>query len=157
MERLWGGVLLLLLLLAACGADQSSVAVTPVMADTRGTYRLVASTTSVTSSGSVRTFNSYSAGTLRLADSTYTRNVTGNGEAFSSGAYQIGASVNTILNTRHGSFNLTSTDPPGIFTGSYDLVPDFTLTLNYDPYSLPDQGLITRSDTWVKESDSSRR
>jgi hypothetical protein len=126
------------------------------MADTMGTYRLVASRTGFAPSGGASTFFSFSSGTLRLDDLSYTRAVAGQGREFSSGAYQLGTSVNTILNFRHGSFSLTSTDPPFQFTGSYDVTPDFTLTLTYDPFLLPDQGLINRSETWFKESDSPR-
>ena len=152
MHRFLGGVLLLLA--AGCGSGESAVAVTPVMADTMGTYRLIASRTGVTLSGGASTFFSYSSGTLRLDDPSYTRAIAGQGREFSSGAYQLGTSANTILNFRHGRFSLTSTDAPFQFTGSYDVTPDFTLTLNYDPFLIPDQGLITRSETWLKESDS---
>jgi hypothetical protein len=91
---------------------------------------------------------------LRLSDSTYTRIVTDHGQKLSGGAYLIGTSVNTILNSRHGSFALTSTDPPFLFTGNYDVASDFTLKLNYDQYLLPDQSRVTHSDTWIKQSDS---
>ena len=154
MRRLLGTVLLLLA--AGCGSGESAVAVTPVMADTMGTYRLIASRSGVASPGGASTFFSYSSGTLRLDDLSYTRSVTGQGREFSSGAYQLGTSVDTILNFRHGGFSLTSTDPPFQFTGSYDVTPDFTLTLSYDPFLLPDQGLVSRTETWFKESDSPR-
>ena len=150
MHRFFGGWLLLLL--AGCGSGENAVQVTPVMADTKGTYRLIASQTSVVTTGGVTSFSRYSSGTLRLEDPNYIRTVTGPGEQ-SSGAYQLGSSVNTILNTRHGTFSLTSSDPPFLLTGSYDVTPDFTLTLNFDQFTLSD-GTVTRSETWFKESDS---
>ena len=135
MQRFFGG--LLFLILAGCGSGESAVQVTPVMADTKGTYRLIASRTSVTSTGGVTGFSRYSSGTLRLEDPNYTLTVTGPGERQSSGTYQLGTSVNTILDTRHGTFSLTSSDPPFLLTGSYDVMPDFTLTFNFDQFSLP--------------------
>ena len=154
MRRLLGGVLLLLL--AGCGRGESSLAVTPVMADTRGTYRLVASGSSLTTPDGTRFFSSYSSGTLRLDDPGYTRTVSDQGLDFSSGTYQLGTSANTILNTRHGFFSLTSSEPPFNLTGSYDVAPDFTLTLDYDQFVLPGGLLVSRSETWFKESDAPR-
>ena len=36
----------------------------------------------------------------------------------------------------------------------YDVVPDYTLTLTYAPVSLPDATVVTRSNVWIKQSDS---
>ena len=155
MRRLLWGVLLFLL--PGCGSGGNAVQVTPVMGGTRGTYRLVASQTSVTPVGGVSSFFAYSSGTLRLDDPGYTLTLTGPGQQNSSGSYQIGTSVNTIPNSRHGVFSLTASDPPFLFTGSYDVTPDFTLVLSFDPVALTDQGIITRSETWLKISDSPRR
>lgn len=151
--RLFLGAMLVLLL-AGCGAGGSAVEVTPVMADTNGTYRLVASQTSVTSPGGANSFSAYSSGTLRLNDPGYTRSVSDGGQQVSSGTYLLGTTVNSILNSQHGSFTLTSGNPPFLLTGSYQVAPDFTLTLSYDPYQLPGQGTVTLSETWLKESDS---
>ena len=151
MHRLLGG--LLALILAGCGAGEDAVATTPVLANSKGTYRLVSAGSSVTSPGGVNAFTSYSSGTLKLDDTSYTLSLTGNVSLLSSGAYQLGTSVNTILNTRQGAFSLTATDPPFIFTGNYLVTRDFTLTLNYDQFNTPDGGLVTHSETWFKESD----
>jgi hypothetical protein len=146
---------IVLITLAGCGSDGNVRAVTPVMADTRGTYRLLASSSTLKApDGSVTSFVSYSGGTLRLTETNFTRSVGQNGAVVSRGTYALGASVNTILNTRDGSFALVTSNPPFAFTGSYHVIPDFTLTLNYNPFALPDQTVITRSDTWTKESDS---
>ena len=143
------------LVLAGCGSGANVVAVTPVTADTRGTYRLAASTLSTVAPDGVLTpFNSYSSGTLRLSDTSYARTTSDGGESISSGSYQLGTSVNTILNSRQGSFALTSTEPPFSFTGKYQVSPQFTLTLNYDVYAVSDLGRISRTETWIKESDS---
>jgi len=151
MHRLlWGA---LLLAVAGCGSGTSAVAVTPVMADTKGTYRLVASRTSITSAVGTGAFSSYSSGTLRLDDPSYTLSVSGTGRQFSRGAYRLGTSVNTILNSSRGTFSLTSTVPPFVLTGSYQVTPDFTLILNYDQFVLP-KGVASRTETWFKESDS---
>jgi hypothetical protein len=100
---------------------------------------------------------SYSSGTLKLDDTGYTLNLTGNGSSqLSSGAYRLGTSVNTILNSRQGAFTLTATDPPFIFTGNYLVTRDFTLTLNYDPFNSANGDLVTHSETWFKESDALR-
>jgi hypothetical protein len=154
MRRLLGGVLLIVL--AGCGKSESSVAVTPVMADTKGTYRLVTSRTSVTAPGSASTFNSYSSGILRLEDPGYTRSVSDQGQQFSAGAYRLGTSVNSILTSSQGAFTLTSSEAPFAFTGSYQVAPDFILILNYDQFVQPGNLLVTRSETWIKESDSPR-
>ena len=155
MHRLFGGMFLLLL--AGCGSGESAVAVTPVLADTKGTYRLVASRLSVSTPAGVSSFYSYSGGTLRLDGAGYTRSVSDHGPQLSNGAYQIGTSVSTVLDSRRGPFALTSTDAPFLFTGSYDVTPDFTLTLSYDPFAIPGQGVVSRSETWYKESDSPRQ
>jgi len=154
MHLLLGGMLVLLL--AGCGAGGNAVEVTPVIADTNGTYRLVTSRIGVTPPGGVVSISAYSSGTLRLDDPGYTRSVSGGGQQVSIGTYQLGTTVNSILNNRQGSFALTSGDPPFLLTGSYQVTPDFTLTLSYDPFELPDQGLVTLSETWLKESDSPR-
>jgi hypothetical protein len=155
MYRLLGGVLVLLF--AGCGAGQNAAATTPVLADTKGTYRLVSSGSSVTAPGGVNSFVSYSSGTLKLDDTDYALSLSGNRSSQqSSGVYRLGTSVNTILNARQGAFTLTATDPPFIFTGSYLVTRDFTLTLNYDPFSTPDGELVTHSETWFKESDALR-
>ena len=155
MRRLLWGVLLFFL--PGCGSGGNSVQVTPVMANTRGTYRLVASRTSVTPTGGVSSFFAYSSGTLRLDDTGYTLTLTGPGQQESGGNYQIGTSVNTIPNSRHGIFSFTANDTPIPLTGSYDVTPDYTLVFTFDPVTLTDQGLITRSETWLKISDSPRR
>ena len=152
MLRFWGG--LALFFLAGCGTSESSVSVTPVLADTKGTYQLVTSSSSLTSPSGVSTFTSFSSGILRLDTLDYTRVITDHGPKVTSGAYLLGASVNTILNGRHGAFTLTTSDPPFQLTGNYDVAPDFTLTLNYDPFVIPGQGLISLTETWFKESDS---
>jgi len=154
MHRLLGGVLVLFL--AACGAGENAVATTPVLANTKGTYRLVSSGSSFTAPGGSVSFVSYSSGTLKLDDTGYTLSLTGKGSLLSSGVYRLGTSVNTILNSRKGSFTLTATAPPFNFTGSYLVTRDFTLTLNYDPFNSADGGLVTHSETWFKESDSLR-
>lgn len=141
------------MILAGCGAGENAVATTPVSANTKGTYRLVSAGSSVTSPGGISSFTSYSSGTLKLDDTDYTLSLTGNGSQLSSGVYQLGTSVNTILNTGQGAFSLTATDPPFIFTGNYLVTRDFTLTLNYDPFNTPDGRLVTHSETWFKESD----
>jgi hypothetical protein len=155
MRQLFG-LLLVVVVLAGCGAGEGAVAVTPVVADTRGTYRLVASSVSAAAPGGAVTFSSYSGGTLRLDDPSYTRAVLSHGEQFSKGAYRLGTSVNSILNSRNGTFSLTSTDPPFLFSGSYHVTPDFTLSLEYDPFVLPDAVVVTRSEIWIKQSDSPR-
>jgi hypothetical protein len=142
---------ILLLAIAGCGSGGNSAALTPVVASTRGTYRLSAATVTTTPAGGVSSFVSYSGGTLRLDDTTYQRSITG--EASSSGSYAIGTSVNTILNSRQGAFALTQSAPSVVFTGSYDAIADFTLTLNYNQFSENGASVI-RSETWVKENDS---
>ena len=155
MLRLLGGVLVVFL--AGCGAGENAAATTPVQANTKGTYRLVSSGSSVIAPGGVDSFVSYSSGTLKLDDTDYELSLTGNRSSQqSSGVYRFGASVNTILNTRQGTFTLTATDPPFIFTGSYLVTRDFILTLNYDPFNTPDGDLVTHSETWFKESDALR-
>ena len=146
MKRLLASVGLILL--AGCGSGGNAAAVTPVMASTIGSYRLIASTVSSTAGN-----QSGSGGTLRLFATDYQRTAGAGGQDDSAGSYQLGNSVNNILNSRHGSFSLTSTEPAVTVTGSYQLTPDFTLTLDYDQYSLPGQGLVTRSETWLKVSD----
>jgi len=153
MHRLFGGVLLLVA--AGCGSGENAVAVTPVIADTKGTYRLVASRTSLTRSGAAGAFSSYSGGILRLDDPSYSRVVSGTGRQSASGAYRLGVSVNSTLNSSHGTFSLTSSLAPFVLTGSYQVTPDFTLTLDYDGFVLP-EGVVTLSETWYKESDSPR-
>lgn len=144
-----------LILLAGCGSGGNYRGVTPVMGDTRGTYRLSASSGTVTApDGSASPFNSYSAGTLRLKETTYTRTVNDNGEERTGGTYVFGPSVNTILNNTEGKFTLTSDTPPHTLYGTYHVTPDFTLRLNYNRVALPDGNLVTRSETWIKESDS---
>jgi hypothetical protein len=152
MYRLAGGVLALLL--AGCGSGDNVVATTPVLANTKGSYRLVTSASSVSSSGGATSFILYSSGTLKLDNTRYTLSLTGKVSQLSSGVYRIGTSVNTILNSRQGVFSLTETDPPFVFTGSYLVTRDFILTLNYDPYNSPDGGLVTRSEIWFKDRDS---
>jgi hypothetical protein len=152
--RLLGG--LLVLFLAGCGAGRNATATTPIQADTKGTYRLIASGASVTFPGGVTTFFSYSSGTLKLDQTGYSLELAGHGFSQSNGVYQLGSSVNTILNGRQGVFSLTATDPPFTFTGSYLVSSDFTLTLDYAPFNTTDGGLVTRSETWFKERDSLR-
>lgn len=143
------------MLVSACGSDGNVRGVTPVMADTRGTYRLAGSSGTVAlPDGSVTTFASYSSGTLRLQDSTFTRSVTRHGEQNTSGSYQIGTSVNTILNRRDGTFLFTSGAPAFHLAGRYQVTPDLTLRLDFDPFRLSDGTVTTHSETWVKESDS---
>jgi len=144
----------LLLLAAGCGASGNVAAVTPVMADTKGTYRLASSSGTITApNGSTRSFLSFSSGTLRLSDSSYNQV---RGGLASQGSYTIGTSVNTILNSREGTFTLTPNGSPQPLSGSYQVTPDFVLTLNYNQSAQADQSLVTRSDTWVKQSDSPR-
>jgi hypothetical protein len=146
---------ILLLIVAGCGSDGNVSAVTPVMADTRGTYRLAAASTSVTApDGTVTTTASPAVGVLRLSDTGYSLTVFAPAAQVSTGSYVLGASVNTILNSRDGAFSLASLTPPGVLTGSYLVTPDFTLTLNYNQSALPDLSLVSRSETWVKQSDS---
>jgi hypothetical protein len=154
MRQLFG--LVLVALLAGCGAGEGAVAVTPVVADIRGTYRLTASRVSAVAPGGLAAFSSYSGGTLRLDDPSYSRAVLSHGAQSSSGVYRFGTSVNSELNSRNGSFALTSTDQPFQFSGSYHVTPDFTLRLDYDPFVLPDAVVVTRSEIWVKQSDSPR-
>ena len=154
MKRLCCGISLLLF--AGCGSGGNVAAVTPVMADAKGSYRLAAGSDSISDPSGGSSFVNYSGGTLRLADASYTRTVIARGEQQTAGVYALGSSANTILNTSHGSFTLTSSAPPNVFTGSYGVTPDFTLTLNYDPFQLPGLGTVTRSETWVKVSDSPR-
>jgi hypothetical protein len=157
-----------LLMLSGCGSDGNVRAITPVMADTRGTYRLAAlSYTYTAPDGTVTTKPMTGAtGTLRLSDTGYSMTLlvpsadvssASPSVATSNGSYAIGASVNTILNTREGTFALSSVAPPAIVTGNYHVVPDYTLTLNYNSTTLPDQSRVASSETWVKESDSPRQ
>jgi hypothetical protein len=144
---------LLLLMLAGCGSGGGNfAAVTPVMADTRGTYRLSAATVTTTAPDSTVTATSYNSGTLRLTETNYS--IVVNNGASSSGGYALGQSVNTILNTRDGSFTLTpdSGEPP--VSGGYHVAPDVTLTLDYGEVALPDGTRVSRTETWIKESDS---
>jgi len=145
-----------LLFLASCGWGGNVTAVTPVMADTRGTYRLLFLSESVTAAGGASSVVSANGGTLRLFDTSYQRTLADAGTQSSSGTYALGTSVNTILNSRVGSFTLTSSDPPFILTGSYRVAADFTLTLDFNQFALPDQSLVTRSESWQKVSDSPR-
>jgi hypothetical protein len=146
----------LLLILAGCGSGGGNfAAVTPVMADTRGTYRLSSATVTTTTPAPASAFStvSYTSGTLRLSETNYSK--TGNGgEADSSGGYRLGQSVNTILNSREGSFTLTPNAGQPPLTGSYHVDPDVTLTLNYSEVALADGTVVSRSETWIKESDS---
>jgi hypothetical protein len=157
VERLLLGVSLLLL--AGCGSGGNAVAVTPILADTTGSYALQASSVTISAPGGANSFNSYSGGTLRLfPDNSYTRAVTDGGQQTSSGSYQIGNSPGTIPNSRQGSFSLTSSDPPNAFAGNYLITGDFSLALTFDPYRLPADGsLVARTETWIKLSDSPRR
>jgi hypothetical protein len=154
-----------LLILSGCGSDGNVRAVTPVMADTRGTYRLAAMSFTFTApDGTVRTSPMTGAtGTLRLTDTGYSKILLVPSAELPSGSltvgaangsYLLGASVNTILNSRAGTFALASVAPPSTATGVYQVIPDFTLTLNYDTETLPDQSRVASSETWVKESDS---
>ena len=154
--------LLCLLMLAGCGSGGNLDANTPVLADNRGTYRLAFTTVQVTApGGQVSSFVSYSTGTLRLFEnSTYARTIESpQGASISQGYYLLARSTSSILGSWQGSFSL---NPNGIdtssaaITGSYDVTPDFTLTLTYNQYALPDTSLVTRSNVWVKESDSPR-
>lgn len=153
--------LLCLLILAGCGSGGNFTAVTPVMANNRGTYRLANTTVTVVApGGSVATFSSYSTGTLQLFDdTTYTRTMVGaQTQNVTRGVFLFAGSTSSILASRDGSFSLTpstATDYTQSFFGSYDVTPDYTLKLTYDQYALPDQSLVTRSNVWIKESDSS--
>lgn len=141
-------------MLAGCGSGGNQNAVTPVLADNRGTYQLVYSKVyQAAPGGGVTSFQSYSTGTLRLFDnSTYTRTMQqGSGQSITQGFYLLAGSTSSILGSRHGSFTLTPSDSPQL-NGTYDVASDFTLTLTY---ALPD-ATPTRSDVWVKESDSPR-
>lgn len=147
--------LLLVLVAAGCGSGESAVAVTSVMADTRGTYRLVASRLVITGADGATRFASFSSGTLRLQETDYNISLAGNGGFAAAGSYHLGASANTVLNSRRGTFSLTSNRIPTLFTGSYFAQPDFYLSLNYDPYPLADT-TVQRTETWLKLSDSPR-
>lgn len=142
------------MLLSGCGSGQGSVAVTPVMVDARGSYRLVESQTGLTPPGGTTAFSSYSSGTLRLSATTYLRLVEQHGTQSSRGYYALGSSVNTVLTSRNGRFTLTMTDSPVNITGNYLVAPDYLLTLIYDPVTLFDGTLLSRSETWYKESDN---
>lgn len=153
-----------LLLLAACGSGGNLDAVTPVQANIRGTYQLAYTNVDVTApgtNGQVSHFVSYSTGILRLFDnSTYTRTTqAGPTQSTTLGYYLFADSTSSILGSRNGTFLFTPsslTVVPGTApTGVYGVTPDFTLTLYYQ-YSLPDNSTVTRSNVWVKESDSPR-
>ena len=149
-----GLLLICALLLTGCGSDGNVAAVTPVLASTRGTYLLSIATADIAAADGSHEKVVDSGGTLRLFDTTYQLSVTDGAQYSSDGTYTLGSSVNTILNSRHGSFSLTSSDSPFLFTGQYQADSDFSLTLNYDRFALPDQSLVTRSETWLKISDS---
>jgi hypothetical protein len=147
----------LLLTLAGCGSGGGNfAAVTPVMADTRGTYRLSSATVTTTAPAPVGTVTtvSYNSGTLRLTETNYSKATVNSGEANSSGGYRLGQSVNTILNSRDGSFTLTPNAGQPPLAGSYHVDPDVTLTLNYDQVASADGAVVSRSETWVKQADS---
>jgi hypothetical protein len=155
MKFLCGGILLLIL--AGCGSGGGNfAAVTPVMADTRGTYRLSVATVTTTSPApaSILTTNAYNSGILRLNETNYSKAVDNSGEQASGGGYALGGSVNTILNSRDGNFTLTPNSGAPPMTGSYHVDPDVTLTLNYNAVQLADGTLVSRTETWVKQSDS---
>ncbi|GFO69922.1 hypothetical protein GMLC_35010 [Geomonas limicola] len=154
MFRFWA--LLFLLVTAGCGEGENAVAVTSVMADTRGTYRLVTSQVEITSASGTTRFASFSSGTLRLKETDYTMSLAGNGGFTASGSYHLGASANTVLNSRQGAFSLSSNLAPSTLAGSYFAQPDFYLTLNYVPYALVDSSTVVRTETWRKLSDSPR-
>lgn len=149
----------LCLLLAGCGSGGNLDAVTPVLADVPGTYRLAYTEVTVAApapGGAVTSFLSYSTGTLRLYDnSTYTR-VTQGGQqqSVTQGGYLFADSTSSILGSSHGSFTFTPIGTAIPIAGLYKVTPDFTLTLTYPPVSLPDSSLMTRSNVWVKQSDS---
>ncbi len=143
-----------LLVVTGCGSGGTVAAVTPVMADTRGTYRLLSATMVVTAADGATSLSSDTTGTLRLFENDYQRSVGDGALQTSSGSYQLGASVNTILNGRRGAFTLSAGEAPTMLTGNYQAVSDLTLTLDYDPYALPDLSLVKRTESWVKVSDS---
>jgi hypothetical protein len=152
-----------LLIAGGCGSGGNANAVTPVMADAKGTYRLASSAVTLTAAdGAVSTFGSYSTGTLRLFDDgTYQRTMALHEQHNSSGFFFFGPSATnvtatTILNNRQGAFVLSSPDPVQPFKGAYDVKGDVILTLNYQ-LPQPDHSLVTRSNTWIKESDSPRQ
>lgn len=148
--------LLLLVVAAGCGSGENAVAVTSVMADTRGTYRLVASRLVITGASGATRFASFSSGTLRLQETDYNMSLAGNGGFAAAGTYHLGASANTVLNSRRGTFSLSSNRTPSFFSGSYFAQPDFYLSLNYEPYPLADNSTVQRTETWLKLSDSPR-
>jgi hypothetical protein len=149
-----GALLFQLAALAGCGSEGHAEAVTPIQFDARGTHRLEYSRISTAAPNGTREFTRYSVGTLRLQAGNYSM-ILGNPPTFTdSGAFRFGSSVNTILNLRQGRFSVSGTEAPFTLTGSYQVHPDYTLVLAYEPYLRTDLNSGSRVETWYKVSDS---